>query len=143
MITSIDTLKGWFKTLDKPTQQQFYNWLDSYRHKNDKISFEDLSDEVNAILDNVANPPIIPVVLAPGVSTWDVPAGIMVEKVVIIEPTEINVSIGTSEGGNEYMEEQTVENGALPFSYDEFFLNGGKLWFTGLTENSIVKIFIR
>lgn len=37
MITDINTLKGWFKTGDKPTQEQFYAGFDSYWHKNEGI----------------------------------------------------------------------------------------------------------
>lgn len=31
----IATLKQWFETGDFPTQQQFWDWLDSYVHKDD------------------------------------------------------------------------------------------------------------
>lgn len=37
MATDLNTLKNWFKTGLKPTQKQFWAWMDSYWHKNDKI----------------------------------------------------------------------------------------------------------
>lgn len=40
--TPIETLKGWFRSLKMPTQAQFWAWLDSYRHKDDKIDINDL-----------------------------------------------------------------------------------------------------
>lgn len=36
-IRSRDTLKNWFSTGLKPLQSQFWDWIDSFLHKNDKI----------------------------------------------------------------------------------------------------------
>ncbi len=36
-ITPINTLKNWFKTGLKPTQAQFWAWLDSFWHKSENI----------------------------------------------------------------------------------------------------------
>lgn len=41
-ITPIETLKNWFRTNLKPTQDQFWAWLDSYRHKSEKIPLSDV-----------------------------------------------------------------------------------------------------
>ena len=38
MISSRDKIKEWFKTGAKPTQDQFYDWIDSYWHKYDDVS---------------------------------------------------------------------------------------------------------
>lgn len=37
MATDKNILKGWFKNLLKPTQEQFWAWMDSYWHKDEKI----------------------------------------------------------------------------------------------------------
>nr|DAJ37716.1 MAG TPA: hypothetical protein [Bacteriophage sp.] len=37
MITPISTLKRWFTNFKKPTQEQFWAWLDSYFHKDENI----------------------------------------------------------------------------------------------------------
>lgn len=34
---SINTIKNWFRTGSKPTQAQFWDWLDSFFHKDDNI----------------------------------------------------------------------------------------------------------
>jgi streptogramin lyase len=39
---TINTIKQWFRTSLKPTQQQFWDWLDSFRHKDDKIPAADI-----------------------------------------------------------------------------------------------------
>lgn len=38
MVTSREKIKEWFKTGAKPTQEQFYDWIDSYWHKYDDVS---------------------------------------------------------------------------------------------------------
>lgn len=43
MATSINTLKNWFRTGLKPTQAQFWAWLDSYRHKDEAVPVKDVS----------------------------------------------------------------------------------------------------
>lgn len=49
-IRSIAQLKAWFKRGQYPTQDQFHDWLDSFFHKEDKISpssVEGLTDQLN------------------------------------------------------------------------------------------------
>ncbi|MEQ3500588.1 hypothetical protein ABMY20_12595 [Tenacibaculum sp. SSH1-16] len=45
----IDTLKGWFKTGDKPTQTQFYAFFNWIRGKDEKVPLADV-DELPGIL---------------------------------------------------------------------------------------------
>lgn len=51
-IADISELKNWFKRFKKPTQEQFYSFLDSYHHKNSTIpeeSIEGLSDAIASL----------------------------------------------------------------------------------------------
>jgi hypothetical protein len=41
-IQTLNTIKNWFKTNLKPTQSQFWDTWDSFRHKNEKIPVEDV-----------------------------------------------------------------------------------------------------
>jgi hypothetical protein len=41
-VQTLNTLKNWFRTGLKPSQQQFWDWLDSFRHKNDKVPVADV-----------------------------------------------------------------------------------------------------
>jgi hypothetical protein len=47
-------LKTYFETGDKPTQAQFYEWMDSYWHKEEKITIEQTYKTIsaNTILDD-------------------------------------------------------------------------------------------
>jgi hypothetical protein len=49
MITPISTLKHWFSNFKKPTQEQFWAWLDSYWHKSEKIPMDTIDGLENAI----------------------------------------------------------------------------------------------
>lgn len=36
-------LKQWFETGKKPTQEQFWAWIDSYRHVDEPLSVEEIN----------------------------------------------------------------------------------------------------
>lgn len=40
----INIIKEWFRNLKKPNQEQFWSWLDSFRHKDDKIPMADVEN---------------------------------------------------------------------------------------------------
>ncbi|MEO0337574.1 MAG: hypothetical protein AAF242_00010 [Bacteroidota bacterium] len=51
-VTSIQTIKNWFKTGLRPLQEQYHAWMDSYWHKNETIptsSIETLDAQLNDI----------------------------------------------------------------------------------------------
>lgn len=52
-IKSVAVLKTFFETGDKPTQQQFWDFLDSYIHKDDGIAISDVSGLVTALNNKV------------------------------------------------------------------------------------------
>ena len=54
MATNINTIKNWFKTNLKPTQAQFWAWLDSYWHKDEQIPITKIED-ISNILNNKAD----------------------------------------------------------------------------------------
>lgn len=53
-ITDFNVFIQWFQTGDKPTEQQFGNTLFSLRHKNDKITLNDLEDGVKDAINATA-----------------------------------------------------------------------------------------
>ena len=52
--TAINTIKQWFKTGSKPTQEQFWSWMDSYLHKDEMISQNKIQD-LNTTLSSKAD----------------------------------------------------------------------------------------
>jgi len=43
-MTPLNTLKNWFRNGLKPTQEQFWAWMDSFRHKSEKIPLSDIEN---------------------------------------------------------------------------------------------------
>lgn len=54
MSTPINNIKNWFKTGLKPTQEQFWAWMDSYWHKAEKIPMSSI-DGIDTALENKAD----------------------------------------------------------------------------------------
>ena len=48
-MTAIQTLKQWFSNFKKPTQEQFWAWIDSFWHKSEKIPMESIQGLESAI----------------------------------------------------------------------------------------------
>ncbi|WP_271783859.1 hypothetical protein [Aquimarina algiphila] len=48
-IVDRNTIKNWFKKRAKPTQTQFWNWIDSFWHKNEKIPIGSI-EQIDEIL---------------------------------------------------------------------------------------------
>ena len=54
-LTSLNDIKNWFKTNFIPTQQQFWDMFDSFRHKNDKVAATDVDGLNNLLADKASN----------------------------------------------------------------------------------------
>ena len=86
-IQSVNTLKGWFETLDKPTQAHFWDWLDSFFHKSESIpqaSVTDLVTTLNSLLpkstfDAYEQGQLI---VVEANYTYAIPAGYLLEKII-------------------------------------------------------------
>lgn len=50
-VQTINQLKQWFQTRDKPTQQQFWDWLDSFVHRSEGIAIENVSGLLDMLVD--------------------------------------------------------------------------------------------
>lgn len=52
-IVNRNQLKAWFKTFAKPTESQFHDWIDSYRHLSEKINSSDLDAALLQTINNL------------------------------------------------------------------------------------------
>lgn len=115
---SINQLKQWFETGDYPTQQQFWDWLESYFHKDDKIPVDSVdtltqilqgkadSSTVNELIDHVL--PITVIANPSSVYGVTIQAGFAIDFIAIkgnavrtvsvlldgVEITTIDVEVG-------------------------------------------------
>lgn len=92
----INIIKEWFRNLKKPNQEQFWSWLDSFRHKDDKIPMADV-ENLNQTLTKKAD-------LVNGfVPESQLPFTINSNEVIaigLIETTVNNVKINVHESGS-------------------------------------------
>jgi hypothetical protein len=143
-VQNINQLKQWFKTGDKPTQQQFYDWLDSFRHRSETVAISEV-DELPTVLQNKADVVtvnyLLPVMLPYNEFAWKASAGTLIEKILIISDVDLIVNIGTSNEGNEIAEGVEVNHGYGIVTVDYFIRTDTTIYFTGVTSNTIIKIY--
>lgn len=53
-MTAIQTLKKWFSNFKKPTQEQFWAWIDSFWHKSEKIPMDSIEGLRDVIQDTAS-----------------------------------------------------------------------------------------
>lgn len=125
-----NTLKGWFVTFAKPVQSQFWDWIDSFRHKSEKITSEDLDANLFNLITSLPTPEIIdqlvqdlnnkadlqdgklnenqwpwilyPTIVSSGTDTsFTILNGRFLEKIVLIPTADVNISIGNTIGSDD------------------------------------------
>ena len=139
-------LKQYFQTGDYPTQQQFYNLIDSLMHVSQQLTIAQITGLQN-ILDNMKNAGSV-ITLAAGTTQWDVPAGTLIEKLWITDNIELSFRAGKTNGGSDIISEDedgnniTEADGAV-FTIDARFKNAGTIYFGGVTANTIIRIYKR
>lgn len=141
MVQSVEQLKQWFEQGDYPTQQQFWDWLDSFVHKNDNLQMEQIAGLVNALaqkLDLSDLSDLLPVVLI-GQNNYTVDAGFHITAIKVIPDGSINFSCGKTPGGEEVIGAEIIFEPSI-YRPDVFFATSGTLYFNGVTPGTIIKI---
>lgn len=141
---TIDQLKQWFETGDYPTQQQFWDWLDSFIHKDDELSIVNitgLSDQLQSKANSSQLASITPVVLAPGQTQWNAPAATVIEAIVFLTVGTKNISVGTTVGGSQIIEAADINTKAI-FRPD-YITAEETIYFTGVGADTTIKILKR
>ena len=131
-------LKNWFRTNLKPTQQQFWDWIDSYWHKGDTIPTASV-DGLDATLNSLPTPEELQavqdlqpkVVTSNGTGTYQVSAGKLVMCIVLTVTENNTIKIGLSPGGNEIDENEVRTNEAYTINYNNYFIADTTIYFTG------------
>jgi len=139
-----DQLKQWFETGDYPTQQQFWDWIDSFILNTDSIPLATINGLVD-ILNNKQDK-ITPhvILLQPGTASWNVPAGTLVEKIWFQLTTTTNISVGTSLGADDVYEQGGPDSqGNIFFAGDKPFREAATLYFNGIQNDTLTIIYTR
>lgn len=149
-IRARDILKAWFETGDKPTQSQFWDWIDSFWHMTDTIpqaSIENLGTTLDsfALQTEVdALKAITLTVVAPATSaSVNLPAGTILHKVRTKSNAAINYNLGTSVGGNQIIAAQAVAANTVDIvtvDWDIEVLT--TIHFSGLSGTTNIKLYL-
>lgn len=152
--TPLNTLKSWFETGDYPTQAQFWSWLESFWHKDEPIpmtaiaglatilagkatvqDIANLNQRINE-LESIINAGKESIDQAQDFS-YQVPEGMILEKVLIVPTANLSLSIGTSDGGQEITPEQVYPaNQPSIINLDWYALTNTDIYFTGVSAQT-------
>lgn len=144
---TITQLKQWFENGDYPTQQQFWDWMDSYMHKDDIIEMGmvngliSLLQDMNLAIANAGSVAQGPVVLT-GMSSYQVPARYLVDKIIVEEASAIEVTIGTVDGGADLAREP-MQNILILSNFDYYRTQISTIFFGGITASTLISIYTR
>lgn len=144
---SISQLKQWFETADQPTQEQFWDWLDSFVHKDDNIAISKVTN-LQIILNELANADsvlnilnqMLPIIVRDGVDTVTIPADTLVRGFCVIDVENLVFSVGTNIELKDYIEDAEISVGNEVIESSRYFKEATELFFIGITENTIIKI---
>lgn len=174
-VRPVSTLKGWFVTFAKPVQAQFWDWLDSFRHKDDKIGTLDLDPALVDLISSLPSQAAIdqllqeldgkadldgtghlteaqwPSILIPQTTTisangsYTIPAGRLLDKIVVIPTADVTFSIGTSPGGQNIQPPLLYTGGNAEVLVLALYANGADriIYFTGINSNTTLKFYTR
>lgn len=150
-IQTIATLKNWYKTGLKPLQLQFWDWLDSYWHKSDKIPIDTI-DGLDEILNNLVDlttinnlvEALLPVTLElSGDDTYLIPNnGRLLCSMLVLSDTEQSISVSKTIGGKEIFDKEvdTIPAGGN-LKAVVTMATGETIYFTDITMTLTVKLY--
>lgn len=151
-VQNINTLKNWFKRGFKPLQQQFYDWMDSYWHKEEQIPITSVNG-LESILNTLPSTDSINTLTALFVPetfnattdfTYTLKAGRRLQSVIIIPSVESAIRIGTFEGSEDVMVESLIPaNQAFILDCALYAVTDMPVYITGITDSTQLLIYKR
>jgi hypothetical protein len=151
-IQNINTLKNWFKRGFKPLQQQFYDWMDSFWHKNEKIPIATI-DGLESILNTLPSQDAIGslvTLFVPEVFTttsnfvYTLKAGRRLQSVILIPSVVSNIRIGLVDGGEDVMVESAIQaNETFILDCAAYAIADMPIYINGITDTTQILIYKR
>lgn len=151
-IQNINTLKNWFKRGFKPLQQQFYDWLDSYWHKDEKIPIATI-DGLEILLNTLPSTDAISslvTLFVPEAFTatsdfvYTLKAGRRLQSVIIIPSVVSNIRIGTINGSEDVMVEAAIQvNETFILDCAVYAAADMPIYINGITDTTQILIYKR
>jgi hypothetical protein len=137
----LNTLKNWFITRAKPLQQQFWDWMDSYWHKDAMIPLTSISNLVE-ILNTIPKPVQVATLSAPGDVV--VPADCIVTMISLqseIPGDTIVYSKNAVAGVDDILSEELTTNKIFITQSPFAIFSGESIYFFGITHLTTIKIY--
>jgi hypothetical protein len=148
-VETVEQLKRYFETGDYPTQQQFWNVLESFIPKNSQLTVDNIQGLLQ-ILQGKADISMLgafrlPVILPPGVSSWECPGDMLIEKVRLkkADNDPITLTIGTTANTDDILKAQYLETGNGIVGYDFPIDEPTTIYFNGVTASTKIIIYRR
>jgi hypothetical protein len=139
-IKSDNELKQFYMTGKKPSQQQFWDWIDSKRHKNEKITISDLDPALLAIFNTIQGLPQVATLTADGYV--EVPAACDVRKITLIAESNSVIDLGTTAAGTQIEQGAEIMAGLRYRILPELELSAaGRIYCTGITSSTQIIIY--
>jgi len=145
-----NVLKSWFVTGATPTQQQFWDLLDSYFHRTDGLAMEDVSGLVTALQSKVDKTAYEASVQGVPVSfnadgTYSIPESWLLEMIIPYYSTAGTMKLSTVASGNEDVMPSTEisEGWNAPIRLDLFAPATKTLYIAGIPSGSKIIFFKR
>ena len=109
-MNSIDTIKQYFQTDDRPTQAQFYEFFESIFWRDTGLAEKSVFATAGTIV---------------------IPAEIMLETIVFWTDTNQNLKVGDTAGSNEYEDVELTANVPYSLNLGLFSIAGQTIHLTG------------
>ena len=149
-IRTVNELKTFFQTGDKPTQQQFWDLLESFVHRNDGITMANVAGLIAALngkLDKSAFDSYEQGVLVEynADAAYAVSEGTVVERVIPCLGNNANLKIrDVVQGADDILPELEVLAGwRQPIELNRVFENAGTLFISGIPPGSKILFMVR
>jgi hypothetical protein len=91
-----DQIKQWLQVNDMPTEEQFASWVDKTRLKDEPILFTDMGQSFIELINNLGQP--IQKIEATGLFSYPIPAGFIVEWILVKPTQDCTVTIDDGNG---------------------------------------------
>lgn len=129
-----NTVKQWFQTTFKPKQAQFWEWMDNIRWADEPIAIADVTDLENLL--NTLGQPIQKFVVS-GAFNYTIPAGYLVEWVLIKPTTNATVNIVS---GNDSNNVDVLADFGEPIACNYYAVANRVIDISGLPINTIIYV---
>src|SRR5665213_1864298 len=145
----IDIVKPWFETGDKPTQNQFWTLFGYLRFKDDAIAVADIAGLSDLLTGKAAQTALDAFIggelqLYNADAYYDIPAGYLLEKLIVAPAIDINLQIGNSVSNDDIAAQETVTASAGVVYVVNIFARATKrIYFTGCAAGTQVVFFKR